>query len=425
MAGDFHCRVCFPSLCFALFAFCSIQTTISYKNRKLEHFISYTRVLLDSYSTDCRHMVLSERITAGVLSPRDLYASSDENVTLVGCVKGLSIPTNGSAFLHVVDGETLTGTNPVPFIKESCSIVWQDVPLGSYEVFVQVLDKNHRELARSASVRFSRIAGPISKRPAKGQKNVSQSPERIPFQRFNHEPDSEEWPIFSKLQEVTSQPKHKFCGLTGWEEVSVHEVISVFLQSEWYKEEHAEWRDNPRVHTAVMWPNISDGNENVLRSMLLTTPRKVSLILCYTYQVRHIKSILFYCAQIASISTTQMIPASSSNRLILAIKYFNSLQVRMLRALPLDIQWYRVTVQPFDLARMHVMCEQVSLSLLPLCLDSEAPVFGFSSKELAVTSATVWSDRFLPPSLSPSPLHHPPPPPTTHPSPTPAMADLG
>ena len=64
----------------------------------------------------------------------------------------------------------------------------------------------------------------------------------------------------------------------GWEAVTAHEVMSVFLQSEWYKEEHAEWRNDSRALAAVMRPNISDDNENILRAMLLATPRKVRAV---------------------------------------------------------------------------------------------------------------------------------------------------
>ena len=236
--------------------------------------MTFTRNLLDESPTDCRHMVTSEAISAGVLSPRDHYVSGDPNITLVGCVKGIAIPTDGSAFLHVVDGETHFGSNPVPFMKDACSIVWQDVPVGSYEVFVQVLDINDREIARSSAVQFSRTksaAHPAKLEPG-GRNAAASTLDRIPYRQFNHEAaDLDEWPIFSKLHNSA----HQFCGFSGWQEVSVHEVMSVFLQSEWYKEEHAEWRKDSLLHNVVMQPNISDGNENVIRAMLLATPRKV------------------------------------------------------------------------------------------------------------------------------------------------------
>ncbi len=103
--------------------------------------------------------------------------------------------------------------------------------------------------------------------------------------------------VSSRAQPLT------FCGIRGWEEVSVHEVMASFLQSEWYKEEHAEWRSDARAHAAVIRPNISDDNDNVLRAMLLATPRKVPTTLA-TLRASHLAT----CSAPASSAPRPMTP---------------------------------------------------------------------------------------------------------------------
>jgi hypothetical protein len=261
-----------------------------------ENLISFQRILLDQPSTECRHFVLEpgQNVGSAILSPPNLYESSGPNITIIGCVKGIHVAKNGSALLHVLDSQTHLGNNPVVFTQNECSIAWQDVPYGSYEIFVQVLDVTGNEVARSPLVQFSRLRN--SPRVGKHQPNQAHGKDRdIMYHASSMAPphpavpsrdqETDDWPIMSTLRALASGPAMPtvspggqapaLCGIRGWEEVSVHEVMASFLQSEWYKEEHAEWRSDARAHAAVHRPNISDENENVLRAMLLATPRKV------------------------------------------------------------------------------------------------------------------------------------------------------
>ena len=271
-------------LFFTIIAFVCVVPRIPAKKYETDNKLSFMRTLLDYPSEECRHIVaVDQSIAAVILSPQDLHETVGPNITLIGCVKGITIPSQASAFLHVVDGMTHKGSNPIPFSKEICSIEWQDVPPGSFETFIEVLDKNNNEIARSPPVRFSRAlqnpqtAGVIS-HDTDSHLNRRAESRVINHLNFTEEKRVDEWPIFTKLRALSSDNTRSFCGMGGWEAVTAHEVMSVFLQSEWYKEEHAEWRNDSRALAAVMRPNISDDNENILRAMLLATPRKVRAV---------------------------------------------------------------------------------------------------------------------------------------------------
>jgi hypothetical protein len=288
-AKFYHNFLLFLALHLAL----SLGISSTSKEENSEHLVSFRRILLDQPSKECRHFVPEngQQVASAILSPTNLYETSGPNITIIGCVKGIQISMNGSALLHVLDSHTHIGNNPVVFTDNECSIAWQDVPFGSYEIFVQVLDISGSEIARSPLVHFSRLPDSPQHRPnqAHGINRAimyhasSISPPRSTVPLLDQE--SDDWPIMSTLRAMTSGPAIPtassraqpltFCGIRGWEEVSVHEVMATFLQSEWYKEEHAEWRSDARAHAAVIRPNISDDNENVLRAMLLATPRKV------------------------------------------------------------------------------------------------------------------------------------------------------
>jgi hypothetical protein len=303
LKSDFHRSFL---LTFAIHLAFSHSTSSSSKEEKLEHFVNFQRILLDEPSTECRHFVLEQgqKVASAILSPQNLVETSGPNITIIGCVKGVHIPKDGSALLHVLDSQTHLGSNPVVFSKDECSIAWQDVPYGSYEIFVQVLDVSGIEINRSPLVHFSRF--PKSKSPSGNLLNQAHAMDRDTMYHASsitpqhpavpsRDQDTDDWPIMSTLRAMASGPASMptastptasprvhppaFCGIRGWEEVSVHEVMASFLQSEWYKEEHAEWRSDARAHAAVMRPNISHDNDNVLRAMLLATPRKVSRVL--------------------------------------------------------------------------------------------------------------------------------------------------
>ena len=111
------------------------------------------------------------------------------------------------------------------------------MPAGDYEAFVEVLraDKN---LVLSSSHTFFKVESPASEQP-----NLSPP-------RCGSDCESDEWPILKHVRAMARtrhSPKgeesrgligQRVCGQDGWAPVSVNEVISSFLASEWYKAEH-------------------------------------------------------------------------------------------------------------------------------------------------------------------------------------------
>jgi len=278
--------------------------------------------LPDPLPEDCERLVApGAGPAAAVVRPLNMSASKQPNVTIVACVKNLRAPT-ASAWLHVVPadagyGPHLRSDNPVPLAPGSTAIVWADVPVGSHAAFIEVrgllaaphasfADPLHRATAdtvRSKPCIFSRISETASMRPAPatgaggGQVDDVES--------------DDEWPLLRHLHRIQQQPpdaphvrapsgaargpgatpraraarsgktaEEEWCGLADWEAVSMHEVVAAFLQAEWYKEEHREWRGMEPMQSAVLHPNTSDDNQNVLRAMLMSTPRKVVVSYC-------------------------------------------------------------------------------------------------------------------------------------------------
>ncbi len=255
------------------------------------------RLLPDPLPEDCERLVApGAGPAAAVVRPLNMSASREPNVTIVACVKNLRAPT-ASAWLHVVTadagyGPHLRSDNPVPLAPGSTAIVWTDVPVGSHAAFIEVrgllaaphasfADPLHRAAAdavRSKPCIFSRTGETASVRPAPATGVGGGEDDDV-------ETD-DDWPLLRHLRRMKQQPpdaphvktaKEEWCGLAGWQAVNMHEVVAAFLQAEWYKEEHREWRGIEPMQSAVLHPNTSDDNQNVLRAMLMATPRKVGV----------------------------------------------------------------------------------------------------------------------------------------------------
>ena len=221
--------------------------------------------LPDPLPGDCDRLVApGPGAAAGVLRPLNLSRSSERNLTLVACVKDSDA---SEALLHVLPASeyhrAARSMNPVTLGPGTTAIVWSDVPAGSHVAFIEVGPAISRPC-------FFSIDSPLQHNAAaaSGRDRSWQAGRR-------HEP-SDEWPIFGHLRSQQRRVEALgFCGVSDWQPVSIHEVISAFLKSEWYKEEHRDWRGVEPMESVVHRPDLSSDHENAMRAMLMATPRKV------------------------------------------------------------------------------------------------------------------------------------------------------
>ena len=281
---------------------------------------------------------------AAVLRPLNLSVLREPNVTLVTCVKNLASPLF-SAWLHVVPaehgyGRHLRSENPIPLGQGSTAIQWNDAPAGQHASFVEIRASASARVSpywqageqsvRSMACLFT-IVGEQQDRTrtepgVKGYRSAEANQEGHGgprSQHTDHDGDfSDEWPVLHHIERLKNQQRgdseesgartsdagpQEWCNMSGWTSVSMHEVVVAFLQAEWHKEEHRQWRGDEKVERAVRHPDTNSANENVLRAMLMATPRKIN----------------------------------------------------MLRTLPIDTRWYRATMRtPCVLSRTHIMCQK-------------------------------------------------------------------
>jgi hypothetical protein len=269
--------------------------------------------LLDPLPEDCDRLVSPGfGPAAAVLRPLNISASREPNVTLVACVKNLREPSE-SAWLHVVSadngyGSHLSSDNPIPLAPGSTSIVWNNVPMGAHAAFIELrlrgVGAAPHQRQRSKPCIFSRISeipGGVSGDGGGGGDACGEENEV-------GEGSGDEWPLLQHLQRMRQQHPdaplerelsspgrcagpplgarplparsrkaagEEWCGVAGWQPEGIHDVVAAFLQAEWYKEEHRDWRGVEPMQSAVRYPDTSDDNQNVLRAMLMATPRKV------------------------------------------------------------------------------------------------------------------------------------------------------
>lgn len=212
--------------------------------------------LVDPLPDECdRLLAPSSGAAAAVLRPLNMSTSRDINITLVVCVKNVE-HTGEHALLHVVPAaeydRSARSLNPVPLQSGATAIVWSDVPFGTHIAFVELSpapsplggDSMKVQTRRSKPCMFARgdsksqAANPRDTAPNKEGSEVRQG---VP-QDGHHDPSTKEWPIFEHLQRQKRISTGEnvslgrvFCGISGWQPVSVHRAIASFLRSEWYK----------------------------------------------------------------------------------------------------------------------------------------------------------------------------------------------
>lgn len=212
--------------------------------------------LVDPLPEECDRLIATgSGAAAAVLRPLNMSTSRDINFTLVVCVKNVE-HTGEHALLHVIPAEeydrSARSLNPVPLQSGATAIVWSDVPFGSHVAFIELsrapspLGRDSMKVAtrRSKPCMFARedgmsqAANPRDTTPNKEENGVRQG---VP-QDGNHDPSTQEWPIFEHLQRQQRISDGEnvsldrvFCGISGWQPVSVHRAIASFLRSEWYK----------------------------------------------------------------------------------------------------------------------------------------------------------------------------------------------
>ena len=266
----------------------------------------------DPLPEDCNSLVApGAGPAAAVLRPLNITASREPNVTLVACVKNLREPSE-SAWLHVVSadngyGPHLSSDNPIPLAPGSTSIVWNNVPMGAHAAFIELRLQGGgaapHQRQRSKPCIFSRISEIPGRVPGEsGGRDTGGEDNEV------GEGSDDEWPLLEHLRRMRQQhldapverepsspgrcpgpplgarplptrsrkaAEEEWCGVAGWQPVGMHDVVAAFLQAEWYKEEHRVWRGVEPMQSAVRYPDTSDDNQNVLRAMLMATPRKV------------------------------------------------------------------------------------------------------------------------------------------------------
>jgi len=219
----------------------------------------FRRSLLYAPSRNCSDYSSPDDSPAvAILEPLNHTLITHANMRLVVCMKHVPAVGAISAWLHVVESSRESrsaesrsaesrsaesrsaesrSANPVRLGEEESRIEWQDVPAGNYEAFVEVLGADEN-LLLSSSRTFFKVESPARERP-----NLSPP-------RCGSDCESDEWPILKHVRAMARtrhSPKgekgrrlmdQNVCGQDGWAPVSVNEVISSFLASEWYKAEH-------------------------------------------------------------------------------------------------------------------------------------------------------------------------------------------
>ena len=228
------------------------------------------------------------------------------------CVKHVDGLLN-TAWLHVVsadDGyDRRLSENPLMLTSGSTAIEWGDVPMGKHAAFIEIRGKasawpdrhsGERGDTRSKPCFFSRIGEEIIVAGESRTRELSKN-DRSEDQDCASE-SSNEWPLLQHLKQISSSSHAQFasfpatrnsnaptlgtqsdeeprwCGVIGWESVSMHEVVAAFLRSEWYKQEHDQWRGVQPFEEAVRSLDTTSDHMNVLRAMLMATPRKTNML---------------------------------------------------------------------------------------------------------------------------------------------------
>ena len=260
---------------------------------------------------------------AAVLRPLNGSVLRQPNVTLLACVKNTHQP-HVSAWLHVVSADsgydrTSSSANPILLEPGSTAIAWTDVPAGQHAAFVEIrtslptFPDPHSSIAEATARSLPSIFTVSRERPHASPRHYraqDASSESRPRRNgpAEHNQATGDWPLLHHLRSLSQrgltgtgnintqqaqtraaeppqsrERRHesrtpRWCGVSDWETVSLHEVVAAFLQSEWYKDEHREFRGTEPFESLVLSPNTTSTHENVLRAMLMATPRKINML---------------------------------------------------------------------------------------------------------------------------------------------------